>query len=695
MGLRKADDIPDNPMGAKFYFFTDPSLLEPQTPQQAFGPAGNSGGKDLFRVTDLHTSSSTDIPAFAICDGLLCAQEDGQGTLTLILKPSQQPPFDFPAISYILYKGVDPASLLASDGTIDTSQPDNDLVAAIKTAWELEDNNNTGTPSRACLGLHLNPADYPAAENPARFANAEPLDRLFYDGDPAIQLPLARGGWRLGRFASGAPFGIEIIVERIGRRPKIGLARSAENIIEVNTLAAGSDDSTVFLHWDAKEAILDFTDPCAFWGSFFAARLRVWNAANSEFKKLSGNAIYEKVLRGTAPSVANFANRNRAYIDIRNEHGNSLNYYQADGPNIQLTLDAAADIDTCEVNYYTSGWPSFSIDTTILPSGTTGDKIDVRFALPKTENTRPLIYISAGYRGEFRRLKDASRFFDHPRRAGVSYLEEAAITIPLIDDAGIKIEASYQKIFSFKRPLLVNGVPVIATNPGSLAPSYAGPLDHLFQVLIENEFPIGDQPSLARTFAEERYVTGPTAEYTGFAARLTIADDTSNRYWIITPYAYCRWPSAKGLFDSAARAPSLVLSSADHFLAGYLARKTQRELRQITVTPPANAKAQAPVVIAVEGPRQRQAHGLAGRVLERTVILCLQKSQIAQLLFDLEVASPVAGSIFLLPASREFFEAGNRRYVRSALSASYIRTSPVLGREAISTSLEVYSDANL
>jgi len=100
---------------ANFFFFTDPSLLDAQLASQAFGPAGTSAGKDLFRITDVHTSTSTNLPAVAICDGVLCAQEDDQGALTLILKPSQTPPFEPPVVSYFIHKGVAKTSLLNGD----------------------------------------------------------------------------------------------------------------------------------------------------------------------------------------------------------------------------------------------------------------------------------------------------------------------------------------------------------------------------------------------------------------------------------------------------------------------------------------------------------------------------------------------------------------------------------------------------
>jgi len=142
-------------MTAKFFFFTDPAMLGSQAAQQAYGPAAALAGKDRFRVTDLHAYAQAGAPVLAICDGLVCAQMNDQGTLTLVLKPSQQPPFDFPAISYILYKGVDPTSLLATDGTIDTAQEnDNNLISAIKTActqWQhgLAKSRLSGPPSQS------------------------------------------------------------------------------------------------------------------------------------------------------------------------------------------------------------------------------------------------------------------------------------------------------------------------------------------------------------------------------------------------------------------------------------------------------------------------------------------------------------------------------------------------------------------
>ena len=678
---------------SRFFFFTDIDSVENQSAGDAFGPV--IGFTDSqFRVTSIHRASAGKTPgAYAVCDGLVCAQADDQGTLTMILKPSVQPPFDFPAISYILYKGIDPASLLAADGTIDSAQEaDSDLISAIKSAWELEANGNTGSPTRACIGLHLNPADYPNDENPERFADTEPIDRFFYEGDPAIQLPLVRGGWRLGTFSTNLPFGIEIVVERIGRQPKIALVRKLENIVEVDALANGADASEVFRHWDAKEAILDFVDPCAFWGSFFAAKLRAWNSTNSEFDKLSGNEIYETLLRGTAAGAAKFANRNRTYIDIRNEHGNSLNYYQADGPNIQLTLDADADIDACEVNYYGSGWPSLAIDNSNLPAGTTGNKIDVRFALPKTANTRPLIYVSTGYRGRFRRLKDRKRFIDSPRRADAQYLYETTITIPLADDAGVKrIQACYQKLHDFKRPVIFNGQPVPPTDPNSLAPARANVLDYLVPLLSTDDLPFADAPMILRTFNEVFYVDAGAADADGFVANPAVAVDQENIVLMLVPKAHD--VSARSTRPTRAKVawPTLALPNEGESIFQYLADLLPAPLQMTQVANPQGSG-------EIELLYNDSPAGISQSLVQNnpgTIVLALSHSEMASLQAILTAKAPAYGTPMLSLVMGDTRHDDVTSYVEFTLHVNVLSGTQTVGKTIEPSQIKIYRHADL
>lgn len=595
--------------GARFYFFTDPTLLAPQTPAQAYGPVGtSSGGKDRFRVTDLHqrkSGSSADVPAFAICGGLICAQADAGGTLSLILKPIEQPPFDFPFISYVIYKGIDPASLLisgnaGSGGTIDTSKAaDNELIDSAQKTWA--SNGNSGDPTRECLGLHLTPTstavDYPDLDL-SKYADAKAIDNLFYQGDTKFQLPLVRGGWRIGNFAA-ARFGMEILVEHIGYRPKIALARKPENFIEVPSLDSNStyapNDTTYFMHWHAKEECLNFVDPCAFWGSFFAARLRVWDGGNEDFNRKSGSDIYDDMIfggtGGDQPGAdGNFYNRNRAYLDIRNEHGHSINYYKADGRSIQLTLDAAADIDDSIVDYYASGWPSYWIDNASLPASATGDKAAVRLALPKTENTRPLLYVSAGYVETLERLKDPQRFIERPRRADQPFLEEAAIVVPLVSSSGTaKVIACYQKLLCFKRTLVVDGAAAQFSDPDTLAPAHAIGRDYFFPLPTLDELPLGVQAVQFKTYDDQFYLDVRTQFGRGLVARLAVGRDGNNVVLMMVPVA-----QVPGLPDAALppvlpQFPGYVKFSSSSDTTSYVLSKLAAQYSRVTFADPDNS----------------------------------------------------------------------------------------------------------
>ena len=688
---------------SKFYFFTDPSLLDPQTDQQAFGPAGTSGGKDLFRVTDLHTSSSADVPAFAICDGLICAQADAGGTLSLILKPIVQPPFDFPFISYIIYKGIDPESLLVGgdagpSGTIDTSKADdNKLVDSVQKTWEA--NKNVPPPTRECLGLHLTPASTAVDLDLSKYADGEPLDNLFYQGDPKFQLPLVRGGWRIADFAATG-FGLEIVVERISYRPKIALARKLENVIEVTslnpTVTYAANDATYFMHWHAKEECLNFIDPCAFWGSFFPRKLRVWNSSVEKFDRKTGSDIYEAVLRGApddaTATAGNFFNRNRAYIDIRNEHGYSINYYKSDGPSIQLTMDAAVEIDTSIVDYYASGWPSFWVNNATLPSSASGDKATVRFALPKTENTRPFIYVSAGYVEKLERPKDGQRFIERPRRAEQPFLEEAAIVVPLVDNSATpRLLASYQKLVSFKRALIVDGEAAQSTNSQTLAPTHEIGRDYFFPLPVAYELPSGSQPIEFKTYDDQFYLDVPTQFGRGFVARLAIGSDAKNVVLVLVPVTHGTSSSTTSSPPVLPQFPSYARFSAARDMVSYVLSKFRSQYSRVSFADPDKSNV---LVDAIRVQSSSRSAPGAKSALDDAAVLVIAVNGFTAVVQS--TASAIAGtpSIAFLEYDKNIAEP-SRFHSKFKLTATCLIPGPPISRSSLTTSLEGYADDRL
>jgi hypothetical protein len=704
-------------MRAKFYFFTDPALLDPQTASQAYGPAGTSGGKDLFRATDLHTSSSA-APVFAICDGTICAQKDTIGTLSLILKPSQQPPFDFPFISYIIYKGIDPASLLVggnadTGGTLDISKENiNKLVKALLKTWT--DNGHSGSPGREVLGLHLradsDPIEYPTL-NRNTYADSEPLDSLFFKGDPKVQLQQVYGGWRLGDFST-AKFGVEIVVERVGYWPKIELARKLETDIPVAPLqnvTYAPNDATFFKHWHDKEECLNFVDPCAFWGSFLPAPLRVWKGTAQKFEPKPGDAIYANLLfGGTGADVpgtsGNFYNRNRAYFDIRDEHGHSLNYYKAAsvGNKFLVALEDG-DIDAGETDYYAQQWPSCWLADSLLQgqSTTLTGQAKVHFALPKTDYSLPLCYVSVGYTipagaaKPLRPLAEQERFFHAPKREGSLYLEACEIAVPLVTvGSDVRFAASYQKVHHFKR---FDG-PAPAPSPTNLAPIAAAPLDYLLPIPGANAFPMLTNKSLVKTYADKVLVPWPSDQSFLFVARPGFAQDNANVYLFLFPTSRYLFPASSK--DIAKPGPP-ALQVLGNFLPDYLKVKP-KVFATIAVSPVVSKNTPAATTALLVHERSPGSAIDRKRLGSDFIVIALRRIDYDPVVVP-DPANPVLASsaVISIAPTEVLYDLNQTSYVEALLTYSrlqapqVIQTTDVISRQQTNPLPAVYAHEDI
>jgi len=669
---------------SNFYFFTDPTLLNAQVAGQSFGPAGASAGKDQFRVTDVHTSSSAaDIPAFAICDGRICAQADAGGTLSLILKPSEQPPFAFPFISYIIYKGIDPASLLNGDVLATTPPGFNQLVDFVRETWQ--NNGHQGDPKKECLGLHLredsNPASYPALDL-TRYGPDKPIDNLFFAGDGLKEPPPVQGGWRIGNFAATG-FGLELIVERIGYSPKIKWAREMKHIVKVDSLdqsvTHAPNDTIYFKHWHDKEEILNFLDPCAFWGCFFTAKLKVWEAASSKFKGKPGSDIYSSVLFGSGSNDqpgtdGNFYNRNRAYIDIRNEHGQSLNYYKAASiGNLFLLALEGQEIDDGEVDYYAQQWPCYWIDGS-LPQGITpasADHIKVQFALPKTDYSLPLNYVSVGYlsrAGKLRPMKDQERFVSVRKRAESPYLEASTIAAPLVTVGTDKrFAASYQKISHFKRC----DEPPSMPDPTNLAPIATLPMDYLLPIPGAHPFSVESMKTLIKTFADEVFVQLPSEYSIAFVARPGFAQDAANVYLFL-------FPTSRFLYGTRRTKKSEpgvpTMQSLDRFLPNYLKGSKLKDFVSTNLNPIVTANTATGTNVHIVHERSPGSARKAIEVASEFIVVALRRTDYETVVVPDHTKPVLPGSMVLsLIPSKQLADVEGKLYIEVVITYSRLQ----------------------
>jgi len=516
---------------ANFYFFTEPNNLLAQTANsanKAFGPivAGDplfAGGKDRFRITDLHAADSPH-KAYAICNGVICVQQavndagiQISGIVNLILKPSKQPENDLPYVSYYIYKGIKADSLLTGNNLKNVG---NDLVQSI---WKSAP-ANTAQPTKEVLGIQM--VDAFKVNNVALFKNDDPIDNLFYKGDPNFSLHTVYGGWSLGDF-DPTKFGLEIIVERIGYRPAIRLARRLENYVEVLAYTGPStpaNNAPYFDHWHKKEEILNFLDPCSFWGSFGNKELKALDNTG-KFKSLEYAQVYNTVLKGSA---GNFLNRKAIWLDLRNEHGGSLNYYKNYGNVIKISTDGG--INFAEQNYYKSGWPWYLYTApTTVTAGQTSVLLDV--ALPKTDNTLPLVYLSQVPGVE--PMNDPARFLKVRRQSFSDYITPMRIEIPLITDGAPCFRAAIARFMYCRRI----DKTVYVNPPVSAATTlpYLEHLDYVFQpyamsLPFERVNKLGIKVYKQEVFIDKTHVDGTM--YIGHAG---ICEDQDNYTFFVFP----------------------------------------------------------------------------------------------------------------------------------------------------------------
>ena len=498
---------------ARFHFFTDVDALDKQDAADAFGPVAGAASTK-FRVTSNHRPlAGTSPKAYAVCDGLLLAQDAGGNLFNLILKPTEQPPFAFPKIKFFVYRGVKKGSLVS--GNVVASATNNDLA---KSIWDSQQarNASAGTSDTApleALGLDV--------------TGGGPIENVFYRENVCYQLPLVRSGWSLGEF-DAAQFGFEVMFETIGFDPELAIVRTPENVIEVAALPGSPTQAQEFEHWHDKEAILNYVDPCAFFGGFYFDKLRVHYADGSVSKKKK-NALYDDALKGSHLSAQGdgvFFNRNRTYLDVRNEHNHSLNYFKNYGTfsNTDIKLGFDANAAPPVRNYYAGGWPLLTLDNGDLPTANTSSKNIVRLCLPDGggENPLPTLYVSSGYLSELypRAPKDQGRLIDLATAAG--FTSEVVLAIP--NNGSLQSTtavSSYIRLKYCKR-----------LDPAAPAPASSGTtvraanyLDNLFALFDMRAPSVGSPGAGLTVYDDERVIFVTSEPGRDHVAKLGVAAD--------------------------------------------------------------------------------------------------------------------------------------------------------------------------
>ena len=483
---------------ADFYFFTEPDKVATQTASEAFQAVNQSA----FRITHQYYTQCSDTSykprAFAITNGNLLVLRNANPLLVnIIFQPDFQPSTVLPDIKYIIYKGILKESLVdANDNILNSLVCANDPPLVTDTC---RDNAPTAISlyNNVTRRLWLNydaqrrsgvapsmPPNFSQMGDERRSALAntygEDLEDLFYadfstipssSGPPGTLAVINRNAIRvnagdeIGRFpsqSSGLKFGIEIMYDNIHFKPKINSVANAA----VETLIGSSSSNQIIAAWE-KEQIINYLDPCAFYGMLSKGdRLFTKSDGTPGVPKpfndplivrtgpLSKADIYNNIL-------SKCYNKNKVYIDIRNRFNYSYGLSNCGQTETTKKLKLFKAGGTSIKSYNTNGWPILVINNSDITP------IDATFAIaiPSYDPLNEIIgynienksYEIAGRDNTFRKTKLTPLYIS---TVDPSYSRSIDIALDTINDGGnIVVYSSYIKIWLVRHPLTFdNGV---------------------------------------------------------------------------------------------------------------------------------------------------------------------------------------------------------------------------------------------
>ncbi len=524
---------------AKPYFFTDPSLLDVQSTGQAYGPASSTE----FHLSSKHTvSSGQGAPVIACVGGLLYAQEQSSTLLNLVIKPFNHNPHLPFRVKYFVYRGVAKSSLVQGSGAIVLTTA-NDLAAQLhenQAAYADALGVAKVDPTEETLGLHFTAS----ATGDDQKLDSEKIDALFFNHLTAFKPTRVRAGQTLGEFAASSEIGFEIVLEAYGSNPTLGELRASDGLVTVTaapTIATPQDATDALENRAAREKVIHYIDPAAFYGLHARSGVRVLQG--STVSTLTDQDLYTDVL-------TKFAHPGRVYLDIRNENSYSLNYYSNyssyAGYNVNVNLSFDGNTAPSGRAYLSNDWPIHIIEGSELSSGVANSKTHIRLSLPEADNTKPLVYLDGA--SPYKRFPEVprhkARYIEPTFTSGWTDEIELATAA-----AGSNSIASYVKLSYIQR-----------IDPEKVAPPKSSPvinanyyLDNTFVLpevisdVIPWDFSESSKPRFqTANLHYQRFVDGmEELGFSGFVSTVLVVEEDKIHY-LLSPTEGFKWSTLVG-----------------------------------------------------------------------------------------------------------------------------------------------------
>ncbi|MEM0995455.1 MAG: S8 family serine peptidase [Bacteroidota bacterium] len=369
-------------LAPRSHFFSQANLLSPQAPGDKYGIIDFQN----YRVTSIFTANSgAHPPAYAIVKGKIFVQRipGNNDVVNMVLKPMEQPMLGFTPIKYVVYRGIKLDEVLKGSSAADEVEvaPSASASPWLQRLWPIHTATNGAVPFESrMIGFE------PATQTPA-----DKLDSFFFSLNAEREYPAALAGERIGSFWSNggaAKFGIDIVLEEGSLELDLAYVQQLAHIVTTSGMPAGTPAEIVdILH--KREEILHFIDMAAFLGMHVDddARLTIDDGAGNKSTKPKGD-IYADILD-------KFETRNTVYLDIRNEHDQSLNLHGKydDGSGNALEVGPSAGSLVARP-YYSTEWPIITDVNAGSANANPENELHVRLRLDY--NNKPILYVEHG-----------------------------------------------------------------------------------------------------------------------------------------------------------------------------------------------------------------------------------------------------------------------------------------------------------
>lgn len=326
----------------QIHFFTDSQQITgAQDSSQGFGPLSNSGGQERYQIQSKFPVTSG-APAFAITKSIVMAVQDQNDStlLNFIFKPLNSNTAGFP-ISHFVIRGILKSSLIHTNGNMklpDGSWSESNILQIVK---ELQDkinlqNGTSEVATSSSLGLQFGSSGDDVI-----------LDSIMLDDTDDFHPIIVPSGCQIGKFKGGSSTArIQIVLDRIGAEPNFGFMRESNSIFSINVLniSPGTSERDElrlrFINRMMKEEVLNYMDVTALYGSCKNRGIRVNGVENDN------------------TFLTNFRNKNKVYIDIRDDRGFSYNHFYRSNNSLDFgKFTGSGDNTSFSLKNYYQSWP--------------------------------------------------------------------------------------------------------------------------------------------------------------------------------------------------------------------------------------------------------------------------------------------------------------------------------------------------